>query len=98
MKLYYLQGACSLAAHISLREAQMPFTLVRYHRAGQVVDGGESFEEVNAKGYVPVLELDNCERLTEAAAVLQYIADQRPNSQRAPPFGSVKRDRSQLWL
>src|SRR6266851_8531882 len=98
MKLYYLQGACSLAAHISLREAQMPFTLVRYHRDGQVVDGGERFEEVNEKGYVPVLELDNGERLTEVAAVLQYIADQRPDSQLAPPFGSLERYRLQEWL
>src|SRR5260370_7771818 len=76
----------------------MPFPLVRYHRDGQVVDGGERFEEVNEKGYVPVRELDNGERLTEVAAVLQYIADQRPDLQLAPPFGSLERYRLQEWL
>jgi glutathione S-transferase len=98
MKLYYAQGACSLAPHVCLREAGLPFTLVRYDRNTQVLEGGNRLEEINEKGYVPVLELDNGQRLTEVPAVLQYIADQRPASGLAPPFGAWERYRLQEWL
>jgi glutathione S-transferase len=98
MKLYYAQATCSLAPHISLREAGLPFTLVRYDRNSHLLDGGAPLEDVNEKGYVPVLELDNGERLTEVPAVLQYIADQRPESRLAPPLGTWERYRLQEWL
>jgi glutathione S-transferase len=98
MKLYYMPGACSLAAHISLREAGLPFTLVRYNKETQVLDSGQRLEDVNEKGYVPVLELDNGERLTEASAVLPYIADQHPASGLAPPAGTWERYQLQEWL
>ncbi len=98
MKLYYMPGACSLAPHISLREAGLPFSLVRYDGEAQMLDGGGLLEEVNEKGYVPVLELDSGERLAEVAAVLQYIADQRPESRLAPPSGTWERYRLQEWL
>ena len=98
MKLYYMPGACSLAPHIALRELGTDFKLVRFDRKEQTFEGDGKLEEVNPKGYVPVLELDNGERLTEAAAVLQYIADQAPQSGLAPPLGSFERYRLQEWL
>jgi glutathione S-transferase len=98
MKLYYMPGACSLAPHIALREAAIPFTLVRYDRKSEAFEGGGRLEEINEKGYVPVLELDSGERLTEVAAVLQYIADLRPDSKLAPPPGTWERYRLQELL
>jgi len=98
MKLYYSPGACSLAPHICLREAGMPFTLVRLDRDTQILDDGRRIEDVNEKGYVPVLELDDGKRLTEVAAVLQYIADQNPESGLAPACGSWERSKLQEWL
>jgi glutathione S-transferase len=98
MKLYYMPGACSLAPHIALREAAIPFTLVRYERKSDTLEGGGRLEDVNEKGYVPVLELDNGERLTEVPAVLQYIADLRPGSRLAPAPSSWERYRLQEWL
>lgn len=104
MKLYYAPATCSLAPHIALREASLPFTLVRCEKSGtgnwspaKLADGG-SFAEVNPKGYVPVLELDRGERLTEVSAILQYIADQNPGSGLAPPNGSLARYHLQEWL
>jgi glutathione S-transferase len=98
MKLVYFPGACSFAAHVTLREAGLPFSLVLYDRATQQLDAGGKLEDVNDKGYVPVLELDDGQRLTEAAVILQYIADQRPQTGLAPPAGTMARYRLQEWL
>src|SRR4051812_3122270 len=101
MKLYYAMGTCSHAPHIALREAGLPFSLVRFDMKTHTLDGGGAIEDINPKGYVPVLELDSGERLTEVAAVLQWIADQKPESGLAPPAGpagSMARYRLQEWL
>ena len=98
MKLYYATGTCSLAPHIALREAQLPFSLVRFDMKTARLEDGSSLEAVNEKGYVPVLELDDGERLTEVTAVLQYVADQRPQSALAPPNGTMARYHLQEWL
>lgn len=98
MKLYYATGACSLSPHIVLREAGLDFTLAKVDlKTKRLADGGD-FTQVNPKGYVPVLELDNGERLTEGPAIVQYLADRRPDSGLAPPVGSFARYRLQEWL
>ena len=98
MKLYSANATCSLAAHIALREAELPFTLVRCDLKSGLLEDGRRLDEVNDKGYVPVLELDDGARLTEVAAVLQYIADQRPELKLAPAAGTFERYRLQEWL
>ena len=98
MKLYYATGTCSFAPHVALREAGIPFELVRYDVKKLELDGGGRLEDVNEKGYVPVLELDGGERITEVSAVLQYIADQKPASGLAPANGTLARVRLQEWL
>ncbi|HVE84713.1 MAG TPA: glutathione transferase GstA [Myxococcales bacterium] len=98
MKLYYMPGACSLAPHIALREAGMTFDLVRFDAQKHALESGAALESVNEKGYVPVLELDGGERLTEVSAVLQYVADQAPATGLAPANGTFPRYRLQEWL
>jgi glutathione S-transferase len=98
MKLYYMAGACSFAAHLALREAGADFALVRFDKKSQRLEGGGLLDEVNDKGLVPVLELDDGQRLTEVAAVLQYIADRAPERQLAPPAGTMERYRLVEWL
>jgi glutathione S-transferase len=93
MKLYYAMGTCSLAPHIALREAGETFQLVRYEMTGGRLAGDPPIEQINEKGLVPVLELDDGQRLTEAAVVLQYIADRAPDRKLAPPAGSIERYR-----
>jgi glutathione S-transferase len=98
MKLYYATGTCSLAPHIALREAGLPHSLARYDMKARTLEGHAGLEDVNEKGYVPVLELDDGSRLTEVSAILQYIADQAPASKLAPPNGTMPRYRLQEWL
>ncbi len=98
MKLTYAMGTCSHAAHIALREAGLPFTLTRYDMKRAVMEDGGSITAVNDKGYVPVLELDDGQRLTEVAAILQYVADRVPERGLAPRWGTPERYRLIEWL
>jgi glutathione S-transferase len=98
MKLYYLPGACSLAAHIALHETGLPFEIDRLLKATMTTASGENFMLINPKGYVPTLRLDNGEILTEVAAVLQYIADQKFSAGLVPRAGVMERYRLQEWL
>lgn len=98
MKLYYAPGACSLSPHIVLREAGVPVELARVDLATKKLESGDDFGTVNEKGYVPALVLDNGEVLTEGPAIIQYIADQKPQSGLAPKAGTLERYRLQEWL
>jgi len=98
MKLYISPGACSLSPHIVAREAGIPIDLVRTDLKAKTTEKGSNFLEINAKGYVPTLELDDGQRLTEGPAIVQYLADLRPQSGLAPPAGSMDRYRLQEWL
>ena len=99
MKLYFSPGACSLSPHIALREAGVKFELVQAPRSKthKLADGSDYYA-VNPKGQVPLLELDNGERLSEGPAILQYIADHAPASGLAPVAGTMARYRLVEWL
>ena len=84
MKLYYSPGACSLASHIALQETGLPFEIDRFIASTGKTAGGEDFLQINPKGYVPTIRMDDGGILTEGGAVLQYIADQNPASGLAP--------------
>lgn len=87
MKLYYTPGACSLAGHIALREAGMPFTVERVDLKTKTTASGADFNGINAKGYVPALVLDNGELLSENIAILDYIAGETPSLSLDTPLG-----------
>lgn len=98
MRLYILPGACSLAANIVLREAGIPFELVRVSHHGHKTPDGHELKEINSKDYVPALVLDNGDLLTENAALLPYIADLKPEAKLLPPVGTLERYRVSEWL
>lgn len=98
MKLYFFPHACSLAPHIVLRELALPFELVRVDNQTKTTANGENFLQINPKGYVAALQLDNGQVLTEASAILQYLADQNTEAGLAPANGSWERVRLQEWL
>jgi glutathione S-transferase len=98
MKLYYSPGACSLSPHIVLREAGLDFEPVKTDLRAHQLQDGTDYYGISPKGYVPLLELDNGERLTEGPAIVQYIADQVPEKNLAPANGTMARYRLQEWL
>ena len=97
MKLYFSPAACSLAPHIALEELDLPYELVKVDLRTHKLANGTDYYTINPKGYVPLLELDDGERLTEAAVILQYIADRKPGTL-APAYGTMERYRLNEWL
>ncbi|MCS4311963.1 glutathione S-transferase [Pseudomonas sp. SJZ103] len=98
MKLYFSPNACSLAPHIVLRELALPFELVRVDNQAKTTADGQDYLQINPKGYVAALQLDNGQVLTEASAILQYLADLKPAAGLAPANDSWARVRLQEWL
>jgi len=92
MKLYYSPGACSQAPHILLHEIGLAHDAARVDLRSKTLEDGRSYLQVNPKGSVPALELDNGEILTENAVVLQYLGD-RAGSDVLPSIGSFSRYR-----
>lgn len=98
MKLYYSPLACSFSVDIALREAGLAFELERVDTKAKKTASGRPYLEINPKGYVPALELDDGSVITEAAAVLQYVADESRGAELAPRAGTLDRVRLQEWL
>lgn len=98
MKLYYANGTCALSPHIALFESGLPFEARRVSLKTHTLADGSDYYAVNPKGYVPMLELDGGERLTEGPAIVQWIADQVPDRRLAPPAGTLPRYRLMEWL
>lgn len=93
MKLYYAPGACSLASHIVAREAGIEIALEKVDTRTKRTAADRDFLAINPKGYVPALELVDGEVLTEGAAILQYLADSKPDAGLAPAHGTLARSR-----
>lgn len=98
MKLYFAPDTCSLSPHIVLCELGLPFELIRVNNRTKRSADGSDFYQVNPKGYVAALMLDDGQVITEGAAIVQYLADLAPETALAPPCGSFERVRLQEWL
>ena len=98
MKLFYASGACSLSPHIVAREAGIALELQKVDLKSKAMQKEGDFLAVNPKGYVPALQLDNGELLTEGGVIVQYLADQKPESGLAPAPTSFERYRLQEML
>jgi glutathione S-transferase len=98
MKLYYSPGACSLSPHIVAQEAGIAVQLEKVDMKTKKTEHGEDYLAINPKGYVPALLLDNGELLTEGPAIVQYLADLKPESALAPANGTLARYRLQEVL
>lgn len=100
MKLYYATGTCSLSPHIVAAEAGIPLDLERVdiRKSPHIMETGDDYSAVNPNGYVPALVLDDGTVLTEGVAIVQYLADLKPDSGLAPAAGTLERVTLQSWL
>jgi glutathione S-transferase len=98
MKLFYASGACSLSPHIVAHEAGIELRLQKVDLKTKTVAAEGDFLAINPKGYVPALELNDGQILTEGTAIVQYLADLKPEKGLAPPAGTLARYRLQEWL
>ncbi|MES2729634.1 MAG: glutathione transferase GstA [Pseudomonadota bacterium] len=98
IKLYYAPGVCSLSPHIVLNEANIPYTLEKVNLKTKETETGRNYFQISEKGSVPAIELEDGNLLTEGPAIVQYLADQAPGAQLAPPNGTMERARLQEWL
>ncbi|HEX9173048.1 MAG TPA: glutathione transferase GstA [Telluria sp.] len=98
MKLYFSPGACSLSPHIVLHEAGLDFSIEQVDLKTKQTVTGADYRAVNQKGSVPALQLKDGTVLTEGPAIVQYIADQAPESQLAPAAGTLQRYQLMEWL
>src|ERR1700752_4211275 len=98
MKLYYSPGACSLSPHIVAREAGLDFELVKVDTKTHTVKTEGDYYSINPKGYVPALDIGAGDGLTEGPAVVQYLADRKPESGLVPPAGTIERYHMQEML
>jgi glutathione S-transferase len=98
MKLYYSPGACSMAPHIILNELGKKFTIEKVDMGSKKTDGGEDFNKINAKSYVPTLEIKKDEVLTEVSTILQYLADKAKATKILPKAGTMARYRAMETL
>ena len=98
MKLYYAAGACSLSPHIVALEAGIPVELEKVDTKAKRTASDQDYWLINPKGYVPALALDDGELLTEGPAIVQYLADLKPESGLAPANGTTARYRLQEML
>jgi glutathione S-transferase len=97
MKLFYAPAACSLAPHIVLRETALPFSLERVDTGKHLTEHGADYYAVNPKGQVPLLELDDGQRLSEGPVIAQYIADHAARRDLMPEPGTLARYRVMEW-
>ncbi|KTT49681.1 glutathione S-transferase [Pseudomonas oryzihabitans] len=98
MKLYFAPMTCSLSPHIVLRELNLPFELIRVNNKTKATADGHDFRNINPKGYVAALVLDDGQVLTEGPAIVQYLADQVPGNSLVPANGTWERTRLQEML
>ncbi len=98
MKLYFMPGACSLSPHIVFREAGLKVDIEKVNTQEQRTESGQDFRAINPKGYVPALQLDDGEVLTESGVIAQFLADQAPNAKLIPAAGTRERYRMMEWM
>ncbi len=98
MKLYYSPGACSMAAHIVLAESGLPYSITRVNLKDHTTESGEDYYQINPKGYVPCVHLDNGALIGENTALLGYLGELKPAAGLMPAAGTLENYRVREWL
>ncbi len=89
-KLYYTSTSCGAASYLAATYAGLQFDSEVVDLKAHKTTSGQDFYQINPKGNVPTLVTPKG-TLSEGPAILQYIADQAPQSKLAPAFGTYER-------
>lgn len=89
MKLFHAVEASSQATYLVITELGLKCEFIN-------VDFADKTEllKFNPRGQVPTLVLDNGEILTEGAAIMQYLSEQKPEMNLLPKFGTWERTKA----
>lgn len=98
MKLFYKPESGSLFTHIVLLESKLEFKLEKVDLRTKKTERGTDYLQINPKGLVPALQLDDGSVLTEGVAIAQYVADLVPHCNLIAPVGSMARYHTIEWL
>lgn len=100
MKLFYSPGACSLASHIVALEAGLSLEIeaINLRSPERTMLSGKPFSSLNPKGYVPALQLDDGQVLSEGIAIMLYLAGKNPDAKLVPAINSMDYLRQIEWL
>lgn len=98
MKLYYSPGACSLASHIVMEEAGAKYEATKVDLKTHTTEKGEEYAKISPKHQVPAMVMDNGQLMTEGVAIMQFVADQHPEKNLIPKWGTQERYRAIEWL
>ena len=98
MKLYYSPNACSLAPHIVLRELGFAFELIKVDLGQHLTELNEDFYQLNQKGQVPLLQLDDGSLLTEGAVISQFLVDQSSRKDLLAEINTTERYETLSWM
>lgn len=91
-KLYYTSTSCGSASFITAHAAGLHgLNVEQVDLKTHITKSGKDFYTINPKGNVPTLVLADGTLLNEGAAILQFLADQKPSSHLAPAAGTVER-------
>jgi len=99
MELYFAPLACSMVARVVATEAGVPLEYKQVELfARTLTDDGSPYQRLTPQGLVPLLVLDDGERLGEVTAIAQLLADLAPERGLLPAPGAASRYRVLSWL
>lgn len=92
MKLYYAPGTCALAVHTTLVWSELPYEL-------ELVDLGDpEFSKINPMGAVPAISDGGASVLTQAHALINYVASKAPDKKLVGEQTAETRQAVDQWL
>ncbi|MHC5225077.1 glutathione binding-like protein [Ignatzschineria sp. LJL83] len=99
LTLYYTKGSCAEVVLTMANALEIELNVVNVNISQPVpkLEDGTNFYRINPKGYVPALQLENGEIITEVVAICAYLSELKPGNTLFPLSGKGLIDQIQ-WF
>lgn len=87
LTLYYAKGTCSSVALMTAKILGIDLEVINVNILEEKLEDGSDYKTINPKGYVPALQLENGEIITEVVAVCAYLSALKPGNTLFPLSG-----------